>query len=48
MIAPKISQTLIKQLKARGFEVAEVDMSEISKTGGGIHCMAQSLKRVPA
>ena len=48
VIAPKISQTLIKQLKARGFEVAEVDMSEISKTGGGIHCMAQALKRVPA
>jgi N-dimethylarginine dimethylaminohydrolase len=46
VIAPKISQTLIQQLKARGFEVAEVDMSEISKTGGGIHCMAQSLKRV--
>src|SRR6201999_4209954 len=48
VIAPKVSQTLIKQLKARGFEVAEVDMSEISKTGGGIHCMAQSLKRVAA
>jgi N-dimethylarginine dimethylaminohydrolase len=48
VIAPKISQTLIKQLKARGFEVAEVDMGEISKTGGGIHCMAQALKRVPA
>src|SRR5215470_15496242 len=48
VIAPKISQTLIKQLKARGFEVAEVDMSEISKTGGGIHCMAQSLRRVAA
>ena len=38
----------IGQLKARGFEVAAVDMSEISKTGGGIHCMAQALKREPA
>ncbi len=28
---------LIQQLKARGFEVAEVDMSEISKTGGILH-----------
>ncbi|HBU16405.1 MAG: amidinotransferase [Rhodobacteraceae bacterium GWE1_64_9] len=45
VIAPKTSQALIGQLKARGFEVAEVDMSEISKTGGGIHCMAQALKR---
>lgn len=46
VIAPKTSQALIGQLRARGFEVAEVDMSEISKTGGGIHCMAQALKRV--
>ena len=48
VIAPTSSQTLIGQLKARGFEVAAVDMSEISKTGGGIHCMAQALKREPA
>jgi N-dimethylarginine dimethylaminohydrolase len=48
VIAPKSSQTLIKQLKARGFDVAEVEMAELSKTGGGIHCMAQALRRVPA
>ncbi len=48
VVAPKSSQTLIKQLKARGFEVAEVEMAELSKTGGGIHCMAQALRRVPA
>lgn len=47
VIAPTTSQTLIGQLKARGFEVADVDMSEISKTGGGIHCMAQALRRDP-
>ena len=46
VIAPTSSRVLIKQLKARGFEVAAVDMDEISKTGGGIHCMAQALKRV--
>jgi N-dimethylarginine dimethylaminohydrolase len=45
VIAPKASGTLIQQLRARGFEVAAVDMSEISKTGGGIHCMAQALRR---
>jgi N-dimethylarginine dimethylaminohydrolase len=44
-IVPKSSRTLILQLRAHGFEVAEVDMSEISKTGGGIHCMAQALRR---
>jgi N-dimethylarginine dimethylaminohydrolase len=45
VIAPKVSRVLIEQLRARGFEVAAVDMSEISKTGGGIHCMAQALRR---
>ena len=45
VIAPKHSRVLIEQLKARGFEVAEVDTSEVSKTGGGIHCMAQALRR---
>ncbi|MGH1355308.1 MAG: dimethylarginine dimethylaminohydrolase family protein [Thalassovita sp.] len=45
VIIPSHSRTLIDKLKARGFEVAEVDMSEISKTGGGIHCMAQALRR---
>ncbi len=47
IIAPASSKTLIEQLRARGFEVAAVEMGEISKTGGGIHCMAQALKRVP-
>jgi N-dimethylarginine dimethylaminohydrolase len=44
-IVPKSSRALIQQLRAHGFEVAEIDMSEISKTGGGIHCMAQALRR---
>ena len=48
VIVPKSSRALIGQLRAHGFEVAEVDMSEISKTGGGIHCMAQALRRVRA
>ncbi|VDC22338.1 dimethylarginine dimethylaminohydrolase family protein [Pseudogemmobacter humi] len=47
IIAPKSSPTLVGQLKARGFEVAVVDTAEISKTGGGIHCMAQALRREP-
>ncbi|MCX7646661.1 MAG: dimethylarginine dimethylaminohydrolase family protein [Rhodobacteraceae bacterium] len=47
VIAPASSQALIGQLRARGFEVAAIDMSEISKTGGGIHCMAQALRRAP-
>lgn len=46
VIAPESSRTLIDQLEARGFEVAAVQTDEISKTGGGIHCMAQALRRV--
>lgn len=45
VIAPTTSTVLIGELRARGFEVAAVDTAEISKTGGGIHCMAQSLRR---
>ena len=48
IIAPTSSKVLIGELKARGFEVAAIDMSEISKTGGGIHCMAQALRREAA
>ena len=46
IIAPASSTTLIEALRARGFEVAAVETDEISKTGGGIHCMAQALRRV--
>ncbi|MCB1385644.1 MAG: dimethylarginine dimethylaminohydrolase family protein [Nitratireductor sp.] len=45
IIAPSSSTVLIGALRARGFEVAAVDTAEISKTGGGIHCMAQALRR---
>jgi N-dimethylarginine dimethylaminohydrolase len=44
-IVPKSSQVLAQRLRAHGIEVVAVDMSEISKTGGGIHCMAQALRR---
>ncbi|WP_207768660.1 dimethylarginine dimethylaminohydrolase family protein [Pelagivirga sediminicola] len=45
VIAPKASTVLVEALRARGFEVAAIDTAEISKTGGGIHCMAQALNR---
>lgn len=48
VIVPQSSRALIEQLRAHGFDVAAVDMSEISKTGGGIHCMAQALRRARA
>lgn len=45
VIAPKASTVLVDALRAHGFEVAAIDTAEISKTGGGIHCMAQALNR---
>lgn len=45
VIAPTSSTVLVENLKALGFEVAAIDTAEISKTGGGIHCMAQALRR---
>ncbi|MFK7853333.1 MAG: dimethylarginine dimethylaminohydrolase family protein [Granulosicoccus sp.] len=46
VIAPSSSTTLVDELRSLGFEVAAIDTDEISKTGGGIHCMAQALRRV--
>ena len=48
VIVPIASTTLSENLKARGFDVTCVDTAEISKTGGGIHCMAQALRRKKA
>lgn len=45
VIAPQSSTVLVDNLKARGFDVLTVETDEISKTGGGIHCMAQALRR---
>ena len=45
VIVPTSSKVLAEQLRARGFDVTTVETAEISKTGGGIHCMAQSLRR---
>ena len=45
---PQNVRLLRAVLEPRGFEVAEMDMSEISKTGGGIHCMAKALRREEA
>ncbi len=45
VIVPTASTTLRENLKARGFAVTCVETAEISKTGGGIHCMAQALRR---
>ena len=48
VIVPTASTTLSENLRARGFDVTCVETAEISKTGGGIHCMAQALRREKA
>ena len=47
VIAPADSQDLIECLRALGFTVYAPDVSMISQQGGGIHCMAQALRRDP-
>ncbi|MGB7321113.1 MAG: arginine deiminase family protein [Albidovulum sp.] len=45
VLAPAASKDLISKLRANGFKVYDPDMSMFSMMGGGIHCMAQSLRR---
>ena len=45
VIVPASSTILAENLRVRGFDVSVVETAEISKTGGGIHCMAQALRR---
>jgi N-dimethylarginine dimethylaminohydrolase len=39
------SEDLNQQLRARGFEVYDPDVSQFTLGGGGVHCMCQPLKR---
>ena len=45
VLAPAASKDLIAKLRANGFTVYDPDMSMFTMMGGGIHCMAQSLRR---
>lgn len=45
ILAPATSKDLVGKLRATGFKVYDPDMSMFTMMGGGIHCMAQSLKR---
>jgi len=45
ILSPAASKTLNDKLKALGFTVYDPDLSMITKMGGGIHCMAQPLRR---
>ena len=45
VLAPSSSKDLNERLRALGFEVFDPDMSMFLQAGGGVHCMAQSLRR---
>ena len=47
VLAPAASKDLVTKLRANGFKVYDPDMSMFTMMGGGIHCMAQSLRRGP-
>ncbi len=45
IISTKQSADLNAKLRARGFEVYDPDVSIFTQGGGGVHCMAQPLRR---
>jgi N-dimethylarginine dimethylaminohydrolase len=48
VLAPAHSREVIQRLRALGFEVLAPEVTMFTLGGGGIHCMAQSLRRDPA
>lgn len=47
VLSTKLSKNLNGKLRALGFEVYDPDVSVFTKGGGGVHCMAQPLRRDP-
>lgn len=47
ILAPAASKDLIARLRANGFTVFDPEADMFTMMGGGLHCMAQSLRRVP-
>lgn len=47
VIAPAHARDLVDRLKALGFTVYDPDVDCFTRGGGGVHCMAQSLRRQP-
>lgn len=47
IVSTAMSKELNANLRARGFEVYDPDVSMFTMGGGGVHCMAQPLRRDP-
>jgi N-dimethylarginine dimethylaminohydrolase len=48
VLSTAASKELNKNLRAAGFKVYDPDMTMFTMGGGGVHCMAQALRRDPA
>ena len=48
MVARLQSEDEIAKMRAAGFEVYDPDMTMFTRAGGGVHCLAQPLRRDPA
>ena len=47
VLSTAASKDLNAKLKALGFTVYDPDVTMFTQAGGGVHCMAQPLKRDP-
>ena len=47
VVSTAAATELNSKLRAMGFEVYDPDMSMYTNAGGGVHCMAQPLRRDP-
>ena len=48
ILAPAHAKDLNAKLRAHGFEVLDPEVDVFTRGGGGVHCMAQALRRDPA
>ena len=45
ILAPAHAKDLVSKLEAQGFTVYDPDVDVFTRGGGGVHCMAQALRR---
>jgi len=48
ILAPAHAKDLNAKLRAHGFEGFDPEVDVFTRGGGGVHCMAQALRRDPA
>ena len=48
VLLPETNVALAEACRAEGLEVTPLDISAITPVGGGLHCMCQAIRRLPA